>query len=131
MPVLRFLLAFGSLAAASCGGGGVAPAGPEPLPLGRLVTSEPVTCAPNEDWSLAEGGGWKLRGIAEVACWLEEPPPSSLVLRFRPHPPTDRHAFRLAWDGSPLSEGPVWAGEELVAEVPASRLSPGAHRLTL
>lgn len=105
--------------------------GPAPVPLGRLIAPDPVTCAPSEDWTPAEEGGWRFRGIAEVACWLDDPPPRSFVLRFRPRPPTGRQAFRLAWDGFPLADGPVRAGEELVAEVPASRLGPGRHLLTL
>ncbi|HUF79461.1 MAG TPA: sulfatase [Thermoanaerobaculia bacterium] len=124
------LIACAGLTLAACAGGDERAAG-EPLPLGRLVAPEPVTCAPSSDWSPAPDDGWEFRGIAELACWLDEPAPERLGFRLRPRPPTGRDWFRLAWDGRPLEDGPRRAGPELAVEVPGSLLGPGRHRLTV
>ncbi len=130
-PLRRHVALLATLALAACTGRDGSPDDFRSLQLDLLAAPEAVTCAPGTGWSSAEQGGWEFRGLAEVGCWLDEGAPRELRFRFRTLPPTDRHAFRLSWDGAPLGDEPVWAGEELGLEVPADRLRPGRHHLTV
>lgn len=130
--VLRHLLILGSVATllVGCGRGGGSD-GLAHLPMGRVAAPEPVVCAPSEEWTPTDEGGWEFRGLAEVGCWLEEPGPAALALRLEPRAATRDNAFRFAWDGIPVGGEPVRAGEALRMEIPPERLGPGRHRLTV
>lgn len=132
IPVLRRLLILCPLATllVGCARGGGSD-GLAPLPMGRVAAPEPVVCAPSEEWTPTDEGGWEFRGLAEVGCWLDDPGPGALALRLEPRAATRNNAFRFAWNGTPLGGEPVRAGDTLRVEIPPERLGPGRHRLTV
>jgi len=104
-------------------GGGPAP-GDTDFQLGRLVTERSVVCAPGADWIAAQDG-WSYRGIASVACWIEEPPPQLVLEIASPEPP---FGLGLSWDSVDVGK-PVLVDGRHRFTLPGSLLSRGAHVL--
>ena len=124
------------LVLAGCGGdepgAGEVGRGGDPFPRWVVLAGADVVCVPGSSWEAGEGG-WSFRGSADVACAVLRQPSEPVTLAFTPAADSRGFNFDLAWDGAPLP-GTAGVGRTdgpMVVTLPAERLTPGSHVLTL
>lgn len=99
---------------------------------GRLVADDGVLVFPNRSWRREGETGGSFRRTAQLLVLVEKDRPDAIRVGFLARGETRRHRFLASWDDEPLWAAPRSAeSEPLTAEIGASALSPGVHRLRL
>lgn len=99
---------------------------------GGFVTGRHVSVFPDRQWHRHGQLGGSFRKSATLLVWVETAAPNDLIFSFTPDGASNRHHFAAFWDDVPLwAETNSGGGAPLKADVPASMLTRGLHRLRL
>jgi len=99
---------------------------------GRFVADPGIYVLPDRGWRREGVRGGSFRRSANLLVLLKDDQPQGLRIRYVPEGETINLRFLASWDEKPLWAAPRSASDsELVAEIPASELSPGLHRVRL
>lgn len=99
---------------------------------GLLVADPGVYVVPDRAWKNEEEAGWSIAKAGKLVVHIEGVQPTGMSVDFQTEGNNRRLHFYPTWDGEPLWDLPRHSVDGVLRiEVPAKRLSQGAHVLKL